>query len=286
MTAFIIDAAIVLVVVFCAYRGFRKGLVRGVVGFLALILSLVIASTVSGVFADEFTGVLHPFVGGLVDSQIQKVLSPEEIILEDDTDDETVTDGEDGAAADGEDSVSDGEEAETPDGDETVENTPEPTHTIDATPHGDIIVDAPTNTFDLTNLILTNLGFLEPVSNKLSATIAEETNALGFELGDIITTKLCLTLSRIALFAIAFIILAMIFAILGNVIDVVLSLPGLRTVDQAAGTVMGILRALVVLLFITTILRYFGIIATDFIEKTTILEYMVEHNIIANALKM
>jgi uncharacterized membrane protein required for colicin V production len=246
MTGFIIDAAIVIIVLFCAYRGFRAGVVRGIAGFLALILSLVIASTVSRAYADEFTGVLRPFVGGLVDSQIQKVLTPP-----------------------GETTVIDGEEVEAEDSD-----LPE-----------DEDYDSET-TYGMAMSTLRKLGFFKPVAEAITKTIEAETQKVGYALGETITAKLCLLLARIALFAVSFILLAIIFAVVGNLINVVFSLPGLRTLDQIAGTAMGLLRGLLLIFFVATLLRYFSLVAANTIEKTALLEYMVTHNPIANATKM
>ena len=247
MTGFIIDFFIVLIVGLCAYRGFRAGVVRGVAGFLALILSLVIASSVSSAFADEFTGVVSPFVGGLVDSQIQKILAPEDAAAT--------------AAAGGTSSK------------------------ITIAPEEAADYDADT-TDGMTMIILRQLGFFKPIAEKITDTVKEETRELGFALGDVITAKLSSILVRIALFAVAFILLAIAFAIIGNLIDVVFSLPGLKTIDQISGTVMGLLRGLLIIFFVATLLRYFGIIATGTIEKTAILEYMIVHNPVANALKI
>ncbi|MDR0905112.1 MAG: CvpA family protein [Oscillospiraceae bacterium] len=246
MTGFIIDAAIVLVVLFCAYRGFRAGVVRGIAGFVALILSLVIASTVSRAFASEFTGVLRPFVGGLVDSQVQKVLTPP-----------------------GETPIIDGEEVE--------EEAPE----LPA----DEEYDSET-TYGMAMATLRKLGFFKPVAEAITKAIESETQKVGYALSETITAKLCLLIARVALFAVSFILLAIIFSVLGNLINVVFSLPGLRTLDQIAGTAMGLLRGLLIIFFVATLLRYFGLIAANTIEKTSLLEYMVIHNPIANAMKM
>ena len=243
MTGFIIDFIIVLVIVLCAYRGYRAGVVRGAAGFVALILSLTIASAVSSSFADDFTGVVSPFVGGLVDSQIQKVLAPESAT------------GEVGTSK--------------------ITIPPEEAATYStATTEG------------MSMLILRQLGFFKPVAERITNTVKEETRELSFALGDVITARLSFLLVRIALFAVAFILLAIAFAIIGNLVDFVFKLPGLKTLDQISGTVMGLLRGLLVLFFVATILRYFGIVATGTIEKTAILEYMVVHNPVASALKI
>jgi|GEM_PF-596037 len=295
MIGLIIDIVIVLVIALCAYRGFRSGIVRGVAGFLVLLLSLVIASVVSSTFAGEFVGVVQPFVGGLVDSQIQKILAPDddEIVVvtpdatEDnatasDTSDETET--TDSPSEDAETHADDGETADT----EAPDETSDEPEILDILP-GSLseFVDGfdIKTTRDLAMLTLKNLGFIDAVSGPLADSIAKETKAIGVALGDAITAKLSLMLTRIALFAVAFILLAMILAVIGNLITLVFELPGLKMLDQVSGAVVGALRGLLIMLFVAAVLRYFGLVTTGFVEKTTLLEYLVLHNPIANLLK-
>ncbi|MDR0838672.1 MAG: CvpA family protein [Oscillospiraceae bacterium] len=249
MTGIIIDAVIVIIVVFCAYRGFRGGVVRGVCGFLALILSLVIANAAASTFSGEFKGVLSPFVGGLVDGQIQKILMPDANTPSEETDD---ADDEEAAPA------------ALPD-------------------EGDYDTDT---TFGMSMLTLRKLGFFKGAAERISKSIDDETSEVGYALGGIISDKLCSALAYIAVFAIAFMLLAIVFAVAGNLLNFAFSLPGLRLLDQIAGTVLGVLRGLVIVFFIATVLRYFGIVTAGTVEKTSILEYLVNNNPVANALRI
>ena len=303
MFGLIIDVLIVLIVALCAYRGFKRGIVRGVVGFVVLLLSLVVASSVSSAFAEEFVGVVQPFVGGLVDSQIQKILMPDDdtpVIVDDapveteDTpvidDEEPTVDGEpvvvdDEPAADGEPVVVDDEPSDGEGEPVVVDDGPA---IVDILPPSlSAIVDGfdIKTTYGMAMLTLKNLGFIDSIAESLSTALAKETSAIGVALGDAISAKLSLMLTRIALFAVAFILLAMIFAVIGNLITIVFSLPGLKTLDHVSGAVMGVLRGLLIVLFAAAVLRFFGIVTSGFVEQTTILELFVLHNPIANALK-
>ncbi|MDR2420964.1 MAG: CvpA family protein [Oscillospiraceae bacterium] len=238
MSGIIIDLVIIAFAALCAYRGFRAGLVRGAAGFLALILSLFLANAASEAFSGEFTGVLRPFVGGLVDGKLQSILSPQE----------TGGDAE--------------EEAPLPDEEEYDVTTAR----------------------GLTLLTLRKLGFFKSAAEKIAGAIKTESEEAGYALGSMITDKLCKALARVAVFAAAFILLSIVFAVAGNLMNFVFSLPGLRQLDALAGLAAGLLRGALVILFAAAVLRYFGLVTAGTIEKTKLLRYIVDHNIIADAL--
>lgn len=236
MIAVVIDIALVAILIVSGFRGFRNGAVRGICGFLAIILSLVLANAAAKSFSDEFTEALSPFVGGLVDSKVQSILSPD-------------------------------------DKDDKEEERPEYYDDYDtSTTHG------------MAMLTLRQLGFLEPLAEKMTAAIEEETSKIGYALGEVITQKLCSGISHVAVFVVIFILLSIIFAVVGNLLHVVFSLPGLRLLDQIAGTALGLLRGLVIVMFISLIFRYFGMVGSNIVEETAVLEYFVRHNAVANVL--
>ena len=243
MTGLIIDIALVVIILICAFRGFRNGMVRGLCGFLAIVLSLVIGNASADAFSDEFTDALRPFVGGIVDGKLQRMLSPDKVEI-DDTD--TVEEGGDNEFTD---------------------------YGYDTSTTNGVVMQT-----------LRNLGFLESVSEKIASAIEEKTTETGYALGDIISTKLSSILAHIAIFAIAFLLLSIVFSVIGNLLNVVFSLPGLRLLDQIIGTALGLLKGVVIVMFLALVFRYVGIISADLLGKTKVLMYFAEHNTIANLL--
>jgi len=77
----LIDLAIIGLVVFCAWRGYRNGLIRGAFGIVTLVASLFLANIAATAYSEEFTGMLKPFVSGIVESSISD-LSDEEVVIE------------------------------------------------------------------------------------------------------------------------------------------------------------------------------------------------------------
>jgi uncharacterized membrane protein required for colicin V production len=99
-----------------------------------------------------------------------------------------------------------------------------------------------------------------------------------------ITDKLSGALAYATVFGIAFILLAIIFAVAGNLINFVFSIPGLRLVDAIAGAAFGLAKGLVIIFVIGVIVRYIGILAPEALEETRMLSYIVDNNPIANIL--
>ena len=214
-----IDIVIVVIVAFCTWRGFKSGIVRGVFGVLTLIVSLYAANIAATAYSGEFTGMLKPFVGGVIDSAL----------------------------------------AEVPDEES---------------------VGAYETAFSALRKIGLPVSAAEQVAGQ---SVSGDGGQNGF-LADTITDKLSSALSYAAVFGIAFLLLAIIFAVVGNLINLVFSIPGLRLADGIAGTAFGLLKGLVIVYAIAVIVRYIGLLAPETIEQTVVLNNIVNNNPIANML--
>jgi len=64
----------------------------------------------------------------------------------------------------------------------------------------------------------------------------------------------------------------------------VFSLPGLKLLDIIAGVIFGLAKGLLIVLVLAAVMRYFGLLALDILEGTTVLNYLVNNNIIADML--
>ena len=64
----IIDIILIIIIALCTWNGYKRGLVGGVAGILAIIISLLGASIVSAAYAHEVVPAIEPFVDGYLDS--------------------------------------------------------------------------------------------------------------------------------------------------------------------------------------------------------------------------
>ena len=70
----VFELFLLALIAFCAWRGYKTGLVVAACGIVAVIISLVIASAVADKFSGEFEGMLQPFAGGVVDGAVRNVV--------------------------------------------------------------------------------------------------------------------------------------------------------------------------------------------------------------------
>jgi len=228
VTIFLIDLAVIGVIAFCVWRGYRNGLIRGAFGLVALVAALFIANIAAKAYSEEFTGMLKPFVGGIVESKLAEIVEEE--------------------------------------GDFSSVSSKSEYQRI-AVAHS----------------ILRRIGLPEVSAGRV-AEIAAQTEDQETIYTDIITDKLCSILAFVAVFGIGFLLLSIIFAVIGNLIGFVFSLPGLKLVDIIAGVLLGLGKGLLIVYAIATVIRYFGLLAPSTLEEAKILQYFVNNNIIADKL--
>ena len=67
----IINIVLIGIVVICAWLGFKKGIIMGIIGILVIILSLYGAQLLSDTFSYEVIPVMKPFVSGVMDTRVE-----------------------------------------------------------------------------------------------------------------------------------------------------------------------------------------------------------------------
>ena len=232
MTVLIIDLAIIGAVVFCGWRGFKNGLIRGVFGVVSLIAALLVANIAAQAYSDEAKGMLLPFVGGIIDSTMTEI-------------------AEQGLE-------------------------------YQAIAHDHEVEEAD---FGVAYTALRELGLPEAAAVRIaekSIEIEEDEQESYFP--DIIADRLSSAFSFVAVFGIAFLLIAIVFAVIGNLVGFVFALPGLKYVDMIAGTILGLVKGIIIVYAVAVVARYYGLLVLETLEKTSVLRYIVNNNPIANML--
>jgi len=67
----IINIVLLGIIVVCAWLGFKKGIIMGIIGILVIILSLYGAQLLSDTFSYEVIPVMKPFVSGVMDTRVE-----------------------------------------------------------------------------------------------------------------------------------------------------------------------------------------------------------------------
>jgi len=69
MMRLIIDIILLVIVALCTWGGYRRGLIGGVAGILAIVIALFGGSLLSSAYSHEVVPALQPFVDGYISSQ-------------------------------------------------------------------------------------------------------------------------------------------------------------------------------------------------------------------------
>lgn len=64
----IIDIVLILIIALCTWNGYKKGLVGGIAGILAIVIALFGGSLLASAYSHEIVPAVEPFVDGYVDS--------------------------------------------------------------------------------------------------------------------------------------------------------------------------------------------------------------------------
>jgi uncharacterized membrane protein required for colicin V production len=249
----LIDIALVLIIAFFIWRGFVNGFVRGIFGILAIIVAIYGANLVAKAYSDDFTGVLEPFVSGIVDKAYREVITGD---------------------ASGEGSQND------------VQTNDETEHTPDENnlPYSSPVAEKSKGVYDVSYETLRMMGISEGAARKIAGEVSGTIDTVGQSMSTNLTGMLCSALAYIAVFAVAFILIAIIFAVIGNIFNLAFSIPGIKSIDKIIGLVLGIAKGSLIVLTLAVVIRYFGIFAPETIEKTVILKYILNMNPLASIL--
>jgi len=232
MTTLIIDLAIIGTVVFCGWRGFKNGLIRGVFGVVSLIAALLVANIAAQAYSGETKDMLMPFVSGVIDSTMTEV-------------------AEQGLE-------------------------------YQALAHDHEIDDVD---FGVAYTALRQLGLPEAASVRIAEQALEVgEDERGHYFSDVIADRLSSAFSFVAVFGIAFLLIAIVFAVIGNLVGFVFALPGLKLVDMIAGSALGLIKGMIIVYTVAVIARYYGLLILSIIDETTVFRYIINNNPIANML--
>ncbi len=67
----IVNIVLVAIIIICAWQGFKKGIIMGVLGILVFVLALFGGQLLSDTFSSEIIPVIKPFISGYLDTRIE-----------------------------------------------------------------------------------------------------------------------------------------------------------------------------------------------------------------------
>ena len=141
--------------------------------------------------------------------------------------------------------------------------------------------------YTVAKAVLTRLGLADGAADSLATKVAGTNDRVSSAMASELTTLLCDRVSYVAVFAIAFTLIAIIFTVIGNVFDLSFGIPGHENLNHVTGAALGVIRGILVVMVICCVGRYLGILIPDGVtEKTHIFKSLVEANKIASLLNI
>ena len=64
----VIDIVLLIIIALCTWGGYKRGLVGGIAGLLAIVIALFGGSLLSATYSGEVIPALRPFIGGVIDT--------------------------------------------------------------------------------------------------------------------------------------------------------------------------------------------------------------------------
>ena len=232
MISFLFNLLVLIVLAYTGYIGYKRGIISGLLGVAALVISVYIAFLVSNTYSNEFVGLVNPFVGGLVDTAITDTVER----------DYGATEGGDAAA-------------ESEEGAESI--------TILLDPVMDLTDEQKDDPYTVCVASLQRLGISENAAAKIASRVSEMSTSVGQRFIDTVAEEFSITVCRVAIFTIAFILMMIIFAVIGNIFCFDLGLPGIERANNIGGAVIGLVKGIIVLMVIGSLMRYTGLLISQ-----------------------
>lgn len=136
--------------------------------------------------------------------------------------------------------------------------------------------------YGVTYSALGNIGILKTAADDIAQEIAEKVERTGQTMREEIVSLLCSKIAYVLTAVIVFLLVLIVFTVITNIINLAFKMPGLELVNGVAGGVFGFVKGAVIVAVIAWVMRYLGmLIDEDIIDKTVLLEWLMEHNLVA-----
>lgn len=141
--------------------------------------------------------------------------------------------------------------------------------------------------YTVSKAVLTRLGIIPDAADSIARQTAQEFEHVNTDMSYRLTELLCQRAAYVALFIIAFTLIAIVFTVIGNVFDLSFGIPGHENLNHITGAALGVIRGILILLVIGCVGRYIGLLVPQStVADTFIFEKLVEANKIAALLKI
>ncbi len=131
---------------------------------------------------------------------------------------------------------------------------------------------------------LRQLGIADAAAKRLSETMRDRYDSVSQKLTTGLSKELSEEISFAGLFVICFILIIIVFAVIGNLLDLTFKIPDLKKGDQILGALFGAVRGVILVMTLAIVLRYAGIVIPEQIKEKGLLALLINSNPVARAI--
>ena len=215
MTALIVDIVIALLILVAAARGYRRGFVLTLCGFLAIFVALIGASVVSNVLSGPASRAIQP----MIQSSIQQLV----------------------------------ESSRTPEGDTSSSQSQKPP-LITQEPQEQAQEEEELPFEELLALLHQSKvfqGFADAIQDAVNQGLV----AASADAARVVSDYIAKQLAQIVLFLVSFILILVLWTLLSHALDLAFRLPVLSTLNHWSGAALGLLRGTVLIFIACQLLK-------------------------------
>ncbi len=135
--------------------------------------------------------------------------------------------------------------------------------------------------YGITYDALGNIGILKSAAADIAESIAEKVERTGQAMREEIVTVLCSKIAYVLTAVVVFLLILIVFTVIANILNLAFKLPGLEFINELFGALFGLAKGAIIVVAIAWVMRYLGVlIDEDIVNKTVLLEWLMEHNLV------
>ena len=128
---------------------------------------------------------------------------------------------------------------------------------------------------------LGNIGVLKTAAEDIAQEIAEKVERTGQTMREEIVNVLCSKIAYVLTAIIVFLLVLIVFTVIANILNLAFKLPGLEFINEIFGGIFGFIKGAIIVVTIAWVMRYLGVLVDeDIVNKTVLLEWLMEHNLV------
>lgn len=136
--------------------------------------------------------------------------------------------------------------------------------------------------YSVTYEALGKIGILKSAAEDIAEELSQTVSNTGKALREGLVAALCSKIAYVLTATIVFLMILIVFTVLANIINLAFKLPGLEVINDVFGGLFGVAKGLILCFAIAWVLRYTGfILKEDVVNKTLVLEWMMENNLVS-----